>query len=118
MVHEAAVDGHPVMRRRDLADEVVERLDADVIGLELEDAGRLARDEAAPPRRAWRHTDRALPGQTWPPTWCRRPRPAPCPTRSFPRAPTRRYHSDREPWAAQDRCSREDGCAPRCRGTR
>jgi len=43
---EATVDLHPVMRRRDLRDEVVVRVDAEVIGLEAEDARPVALRDA------------------------------------------------------------------------
>src|SRR5213075_2588958 len=46
VVDEPAVDRHPMMRRGDLADEVVECVDSDVVGLQLEDQGGRTRYEA------------------------------------------------------------------------
>jgi hypothetical protein len=42
MPDQAAADLHPVVRPRDLPDQVVERLDPDVVRVEAEDPGRLA----------------------------------------------------------------------------
>jgi len=124
MVNQRSVDHHPVMGRCDLADEVIGRLDADMVGFAHEDATRFSyRDapelghddfddepaarsnaqspqQAREPARHRRGRPAAQPsGQA---LWARTSRPRSCRIRPLRSCPTRRIPSGQPGPSARD----------------